>query len=318
MKIAFASCMSPHIDAAQPVWAALQAQQPDAVVLLGDSVYLDVPLGASPHPRTLQEFEFVVHGMARYRRQLAVPTFDALVRSRPVHAIWDDHDFLWNESYEEKAIANPRYAQTLRASRALFKCFVAALEARDPGLFPADASDFPLWQPDEPPPGYRLVQLAPDVALHLTDGRSWRLRKTLLGAAQRARIEQAMAALPAGTVHLLASGSVVQQEKGDAWTRFPGDYAWLLGLAERFDIVVLSGDVHANIGTEIRTPGGRLLYDATSSGAAMSRSATEFGPSLEHFATLDVDAARIEIRWFAKGGPDLSVIRIERANWRLA
>ena len=52
------------------------------------------------------------------------------------------------------------------------------------------------------------TSLADDLKLHLTDGRSWRIGKDLLGAAQRALIEAKMAEAPAA-VHLIASGSVV-------------------------------------------------------------------------------------------------------------
>lgn len=47
MNIAFTSCMSTRALAVQPVWGQIASKHPDALVLLGDSVYMDVP-GQAP------------------------------------------------------------------------------------------------------------------------------------------------------------------------------------------------------------------------------------------------------------------------------
>lgn len=316
MRIAFTSCSNRRLFKPQAVWSAIAAQQPDALVLLGDSIYLDVPWAGGTHPRDLSEVDFLDHGRRLYAAQLAEPGFAALVKAVPTHAIWDDHDFLWNESYEEGAAARPIYRGTVRATRALFRAWTETLDTRLQGApFPGDAFDFRLWQPDEPAPGYRYRDLGGGVALHLTDGRSWRLRDELLGAAQRKAIEKQIAALPADTVHLLASGSVVEQHKGDRWAQFAADLAWLKKLARAHRVLVLSGDIHDNRWDALPVGPGRWLYDATSSGAAVSRLVIA-GQALEHFGLVDIDPAQVTVSWFARGAPDRLPRRIDRASWQ--
>jgi len=316
MKIAFASCMNATLVPQQSVWDHVAATNPEALVLLGDSIYLDVPWPQGQHPRDMSEEEFMHHGLSLYSAQLAVANFAALVRQVPAHAIWDDHDFLWNESYEEKAIRKRVYAGTVRASRALFNCFCETLEASLTGdPFPNEVQDFRLWQPDEPAPGYRYRDLGQGVALHLTDGRSWRVSADLLGQQQRDAIAAQVASLPADAIHLIASGSVVAQEKGDRWTSFAADFDWLKGLARNHRVLVLSGDIHDNRLTPIDLGGGHWLFDATSSGAAVPRTFATFGPALVNYAVVEIDAATVTVTCFSAGAQDRLPLSIDRTLW---
>ena len=51
VRIAFASCMCTPYFSDQPVWNWIAAKQPDHVVLLGDSIYLDVARGVDTRSR---------------------------------------------------------------------------------------------------------------------------------------------------------------------------------------------------------------------------------------------------------------------------
>lgn len=316
MRIAHTSCFSPTVFPLQPVWRQILAARPDLLVLTGDSVYIDenpIP----EHPKRLSDFEFLGVVAAKYRRQLAQPDFVAVIAQVPTVAIWDDHDFLWNEHYAEKAIKRKVYAGLIRASRALFNAFCEHLEGRQ--TFPSGDSDARLWRPDEPPPGYRHLAFNPDgqppVHLHLTDGRSWRLERTLLGVEQRAQIEAAMDAAPADSVHLLASGSVIEAHKGESWVGFE-DLAWLRTLAGRHRIACLSGDVHAIDFHALPLDGGRWLYDFTASGAAIRR-AISAGSECQNFGLIDIDAQRLTASWLQFGQPAaLGPVAIDRASWR--
>ena len=62
------------------IWDTIADQEPDALLLLGDNVYIDLP----EKPRGLHQYTY-------YRRQ-SRPEFRRLVSSTPVFAIWDDHD----------------------------------------------------------------------------------------------------------------------------------------------------------------------------------------------------------------------------------
>jgi alkaline phosphatase D len=317
MKIAFTSCFSATVFAEQPVWRQILAHKPDALVLTGDSIYID-ELTHPTHPKAMADFEFFRLVAAKYRQQLAQADFAALIAAVPTYAIWDDHDFLWNECYEEKAIQKKIYAGHIRASRALFNAYCAHLEGRQ--QFPADDSDARLWSADEPAPGYRRVVMdvpgGAAVHLHLTDGRSWRVNRTLLGAKQRTDIGLAMEAAPADTLHLVASGSVIEAHKGDQWGSFE-DLAWLRELAKKHCIACLSGDIHANDFHRIPTDNGRMVYDFTASGAAIRR-AIWIGTECQNFGLLEIDATELCGQWFRFGQPAaLAPVTINRGNWQL-
>ncbi len=95
MKIAFASCFCSQITPSQPVWSWIQAHNPDFLVLLGDSIYLDIH--APMHPMAMTDDQFAQHLFQRYSAQMQVPEFDALAQhmgAGKIFSIWDDHDFL--------------------------------------------------------------------------------------------------------------------------------------------------------------------------------------------------------------------------------
>jgi len=317
MKIAFTSCMSSTVFKQQPVWDQIAAQQPDRLLLLGDSMYIDAPPypAEATHPKKLAPVDFLQHLLARWKLQLDQPQFRALVQQVPTDAIWDDHDFLWDECYGEKAIEKVIYKDNVRTTRALFNAFRRTLDARlAAGSFPGAYNDAVINQADEPPPGYRVRTLANDLMLHLTDGRSWRIRKELLGAAQRTQIEAELAKAPAA-VHLLASGSVLRDDAGERWETF-NDFAWLQGLARQYKILVLSGDIHRNRFQSHDLGNGRWLHDATASGAAICQ-LVAVGDKCQNYGLLGTDATRLRLDFFSFGQPDPAVGArvIDRSSW---
>ncbi len=316
MKLAFASCMSYAVFAQQPVWDQIAAQHPDRLLLLGDSVYLDgPPFPNNIHPRDLENNDFLLHVLKRWQVQLDQPQFRALVKAVPTDAIWDDHDFLWNEHYEEKAITKRIYAENIRVTRALFNAFCRTLDARlAPGSYPTAYNDAVINQPNEPPPGYKFRDLEPGLKLHLTDGRSWRLGRDMLGAAQRGEIEAKITAAAPGTVHLLASGSVVRNDDDARWEQFD-DWVWLQGLARKHNILVLSGDIHTNRFQAIDLGAGRWLFDATSSGAAIKR-LVGLGSKCENYGLLSTTPNALRLDFFSHGTPDsVGAWAIDRTTW---
>ena len=68
------------------IWDTIRRYDPIAFLTLGDNVYIDDP--ESPDQQRLMY----------YQRQ-SRPEFRRLVESRPVYAIWDDHDFSMNDSW---------------------------------------------------------------------------------------------------------------------------------------------------------------------------------------------------------------------------
>ena len=315
MKIAFASCMSTTVFAQQPVWDQIAAHTPDRLLLLGDSIYIDAtPFPNNQHPKQAAPVDFLLHLFKRWQLQLDQPQFRALVKAVPTDAIWDDHDFLWNEHAEEKAITKKIYAENIRISRALFNAFCRTLDARlAPGSFPSAYNDAVINQANEPAPGYKFRSLEPGLKLHLTDGRSWRLGRDMLGAAQRALIEARLAEAPTA-VHLLASGTVLRADEDARWELYD-DYTWLTGLAQRYNILVLSGDIHANRFKAISLGNGRWLFDATSSGAAIQMM-IGLGAKCQNFGLLSTDPGQLRLDFFSHGTPDsVGSWAIDRQRW---
>ncbi len=285
LRIAFTSCFSTEIfDDSQPVWDDIAQQEPDVLVLLGDSIYIDCPAPKGPdgspvHPGQLSAFEFATHVHRLYEKQLAIPEFRALLQRPNLHtfAQWDDHDFLWNDALRPNEAVHLQHAIY---SSNLFQCWQQALSGES--AFPASVLEDVrvnknIGQPvnyDDAMPGYRWVQLqANGVVLHLTDGRTWRDHSTLLGAKQRAQIEDVLYDQPEA-LHLIASGSTVNGKGVSGWKGFPEDHKWLHRMASQFNVVVLSGDIHRNEHPKPVQCGSRWLREFTASGAAV-----DFAPS---------------------------------------
>lgn len=85
MKIALASCTKIQNQSVQPVWRNILEEQPDHLLLLGDNVYAPVLTGSQ---KKLAK---------RYKQQFMETNFRDLVQRVPFNAIWDDHDFGWND-----------------------------------------------------------------------------------------------------------------------------------------------------------------------------------------------------------------------------
>lgn len=318
MRVAFASCAFTGVFAQQPVWDWIAAQQPDHVVLLGDSTYFDVHTAL--HPRDMDDWSFAQHAYARYAELLAQPQFHALVAGMPpsaVHAIWDDHDFLWDNAQGADPQITLLHGGKMRFVTALFEAFRTTLAQQlAPGTFPAQAGDPALWNLQQPVLTTPSIALAPDVLLHLSDGRTHRTptflvsesRRTIFGSAQKDAFALAIQAAP-NAVHLWASGSTV-----GGYQRYTRDLEWLMHLAKGHRVLMLSGDIHRNaIDAFSNGPGHFPLHEVTSSGAAV-RDAVVVGAARRNFGWVDIDAAQVDIRLFRNNAPHLGRT-IDRATW---
>lgn len=80
----------------EKMWNTIDSHSLDAMLLLGDNVYLDIP-----------EMPSAFHDYTYYRRQ-SQPDFQNMVTSTPIYAIWDDHDAatddVWLGPYVDKPI----------------------------------------------------------------------------------------------------------------------------------------------------------------------------------------------------------------------
>ena len=318
MRIAFTSCFSAQLFPQQAVWDEIAATRPDVLVLLGDSIDLDVggPYG-SLGVQQLTESEFAEHAHSRYTAAVAQKQFRALVQGPELttYAIWDDHDFLWDNACGADVMKSPMQRPLVYPSRALFAAFRQALALHlAPGSFPAA---LPLWDAQTPPPGYTCVPLANSVFLHLTDGRSFRKgrgRTAMLGDQQLDAMEAAMASAPVDAAHLVASGSVFELHSGETWLNCPVEYDRMLGLAQTYNILILSGDIHDNNLASYALTGGRSLFEATASGAAV-RTGVVVGALQRNYGVLTIDDAQVDIALFKSGARQYHG-SIDRVNWQ--
>ncbi len=225
MKIAFTSCMDAERVPRQPVWQAIQNENPDVLLLLGDQIYMDWGLSLGRVPKWKKVIErkgekglrlFAQDMHRRYGLQWQVPEFQALMRwfvgNRPpaqLQVTWDEHDMAWNNAYGEGVDGNGHDDRTVpgavkAVAQRLFHQFVGVL--RDPASpssyppldLPADLISLPApTQGIEGAPfevnGVRLVML---------DERSYRTHRDhpdsaapqarLLGPAQQAMLFDAL------------------------------------------------------------------------------------------------------------------------------
>lgn len=316
MRIVFTSCCDPLLDASQVAWDHVRqlSPAPDHLVLMGDNMYMDLKFGHGGH-HTLRKLrgkmsvgQFAQAMHAEYARQWAVPSFQRAIQAPQVHAIWDDHDFAWNNSRGAGADDLKEYVPDDKrcASRQLFQQFRQALidkPATYPGYALGDATNLPdLGSIAD------FADLVPgEVRLHLLDCRSFRSTPGsaagLLGAPQRAQLDSRW--LPAPKLNIVVSSVTLQEE----WAQFDGDVAWLKGAAATHRILMLSGDIH-----EPRFDARFGVLEATASPLAQPATVI-FGKSNQVFGVLDLEPHRLTVTLWREGQVFDPPRSVDLANW---
>ncbi|MCK6376684.1 MAG: alkaline phosphatase D family protein [Zoogloea sp.] len=271
MKIVATSCCKLQSTQPQPVWAEIQALQPDALLLMGDNIYLD-------HDHHSDSARLGDELAQLYRAQLAEPNFAALLtsmrqRKALVSAIYDDHDFIGNNRYGGDV--SPALREAARS---------ALIEAFRPTQTGGDV--------------YR-VHRTPLVDIVVLDARFYRHapsichegRDGMLGARQWQWFEQVVQASVAR--YLMVVSSTTFHTFGDeSWEQYPQAFDRMRQLlAARAGAFIVSGDVHRN-----------ALYD--DSGvievvtSAVARNGIVFGSPRKNYGvfTFTDDAMRVELR----------------------
>lgn len=223
------------------IFDAIAAKQPDLMLWLGDNLYFQRPDFLDPEAMA-----------ARHRRQRAFAPLARLLTATSHIAIWDDHDFGWNNADG----SYPLKGEALR----LFKLYWANPSFGLPEL-----------------PGVFGFAMYGDVDLLLTDGRYYRSHaqlpdspaKTMFGAAQLEWIKGSLLNAR-GAVKILAGGSQFWNaaSRYDGLYQFPTEQKALADflLAQRIDgLLFVSGDRHFTELLRIARPGAYPLYEFTSS-----------------------------------------------------
>ncbi len=78
------SCIHDEWGQSYPIWKEMYNQNPDVLLLLGDTPYIDA---TNPH-----------YQQRRYREFYTMKEFESFIQKIPFYSIWDDHDFGKNDT----------------------------------------------------------------------------------------------------------------------------------------------------------------------------------------------------------------------------
>ncbi len=253
LTVVFGSCA--HQRKPQPIWRAIDREAPDAVVLLGDNVYVD-----SDDPSAYSR---------AYSKLDRKPAFRRLRSRVPLYVTWDDHDYGRNDAGAEwplKEVARSALLDFLDAEATDLR------RVREDGLYGAWTlstdptvqlilldtrwSRGPLTKVSEPAaPGggpYR-AQTGPEARM--------------LGAGQWAWLE-AVLSEPADVRLVGSSIPVLPHFTGwETWANLPDEQSRLLELlSSAGGSVLLSGDTHWGELSRREAGLSAPLWELTSSG----------------------------------------------------
>lgn len=288
--LAIASCSRVQDLSPQPAWAEIQAAQPDAVLLLGDNIYLR-------HDHHRASTALAADLRQHYELQFAEPGFASLVsdlraRGKPLLAIYDDHDFLGNNRYggdHDPALRSQARAEFVRA-------FAPPLTGED------------VYHHSR----FGLVDLV------VLDARFYRThpavaagdRDAILGTEQWRWFEDCVRASSAPYL-VVASSTTVHTIADESWEQYPGAFRRLVTLlGGRKGALVVSGDVHRN-----------AVYDDSGvleiTTSAVARRGVVYGAERRNHGLLGFDpgGVRVELRSLKVSGR--FDFRVELDAWRL-
>lgn len=251
-RIAFGSCASQ--ERPQPIWDAIVAQKPDLCVLIGDNIY-----GDTDNPEVLK---------AKYAQLAAVPGFQKLLKTCPLIATWDDHDYGANDAGGDF----PAKVASQKVFLEFFKDSPDSPRRKRDGVYGAWAFG---------PPGKRVQVI-------LLDTRYFRspLKKagrsgygpntdpgvTMLGDEQWKWLEDRLKE-PADLRLIGSSIQVIPEDHhAEKWMNLPKERDRLYKLlrdTKANGVVVLSGDRHMAELSQMDAGLGYPLFDLTSSGLNM-------------------------------------------------
>jgi alkaline phosphatase D len=258
-RIAFGSCANQNLE--QPIWEPLVAAKPDLFLFVGDNIYADT-----------EDMELM---RAKYAKLAAQPGYQKVLRTCPLLATWDDHDYGVNDG----GAWYPKRKESATIMLDFFKVPADSPRRQREGIYGAHVFG---------PEGRRVQVILLDTrtfkSRQLKDKRSaeeikqqrlvgWYVPQTdpdttILGSAQWAWLEKQLRK-PAEWRIIVSSIQVIADEKGmESWGNFPHERKRLYQLirsTQSEGAVFISGDVHFS---EIsRTDDGPYpLHDFTSSG----------------------------------------------------
>jgi len=228
----------------EKMWDTIAGYQPDALFLMGDNVYIDLP----EKPRGLHRYTY-------YRRQ-SRPEFRRLVSSTAVYAIWDDHDCAMDDIWMGPYLDQPSWKQPMLA---VF---------RENWVNPAYGN--------EQAPGCWFAMSIGNIDFFFLDTRNYRTnpfgeKPTMLGPVQKAWFLNAIKRSRAEFKVLVSSVPWAPGAKPgsrDTWDGYQAEREEVFSVIENSKIdgvLLLSADRHRSDVWKINRTNGYALYDMMSS-----------------------------------------------------
>jgi len=258
--IAFGSCAHQHDP--QPILIDVAALKPDAFVYLGDNIYSD-----TYEMDTLRR---------NYQILGAKPEFQTLKAATKIYAVWDDHDYGYNDS--------GRHYPFKKESKEIFLNFFG--DQGDSTITQHDGIYHTVWLDKA---GRKVQIIFPDMRTFRDKvlpyngnrkgqkGYEYELDyspyatsdSTMLGEEQWKWLEEQLM-MPAD-VRIIASSTQfsITHNGYEAWANFPHEQKRFVDLIKKTKangVFFISGDVHYAELSKLTVEGGYPLYDVTSSG----------------------------------------------------
>lgn len=258
--IAFGSCA--HQNDPQPILTDVAALKPDAFVYLGDNIYSDT------------------YSMDTLRKNYAIlgakQEYQALKAATKIYAVWDDHDYGYNDS--------GRHYPFKKESKEIFLSFFG--DQDDSTIRQHDGIYHTAWLAEA---GKKVQIIFPDLRTFRDKlvpyngnrkgqkGYEYELDyspyttsdSTMLGEEQWSWLEQQLK-MPAD-VRIIASSTQfsITHNGYEAWANFPHEQQRFVELIKKTNangVIFISGDVHYAELSRLKVENGYPLYDLTSSG----------------------------------------------------
>ena len=256
------------------VMGAVQAQQPDFFLNLGDTIYADRGISA----RSLEAF------WQKYRANRSDPFSQNCFSTTSVYVLWDDHEVADNYLPDHPLAPIGR------------KAFLDYWPIRRSA---ADAERI-----------YRSVRWGLAVELFLLDSRQYRDPKngTLLGPRQRQWLLDGLAKSIA-TFKFIATPVPMVGGGSDRWDGYPKERNEILRFINQKKIsgvVFLSADMHYAAITKIPKSGGLIDISAGPLGAPLNRVTNGMNGRYEFFLAENFNFAKITVD--PKADPNLALL----------